>query len=581
MSGDGPAADGAGSRVELQGAKRSGEAFEFQFDGKPVTAFHGESVAASILASGHAAFRITRDGAPRAPFCGMGVCGECLVVIDGEPRRACLEKSAPGLKVSPSKGAAADRAPATAVARGVAPVTLQPQLLVVGAGPAGLTAALEAARCGVDVLVVDERSAPGGQFYKQPGEGFDIDPERLDAQFRDGRRLYREAVEAGVKFRFNALVWAGAADPLEIFAIGEDAALRIRPDYLVLAQGAYEICPMFPGWTLPGVMTTGAGQTFLRSYLTAPGRRVLIAGNGPLNLQLARELSDAGVEVAAVVETAPRPGAGAIAELVTMAANAPDLMAQGAGHISALMRRGVEIIYSAEIIAAEGDQWVNRAKISAADGSRQRSFDVDAVCVGYGFAPQSEIARALGCDFTFDESRGALAAVRADSGRTNIERVYIVGDGGGLGGARAALAQGGLAGVEIAAALGRPMARDGAKFARSLARARGFQRALWRLYRAPSRTMPAGSAQTLICRCESVPLEKLQSVVAQGWRQTGSLKRATRAGMGRCQGRYCAAAIAALGRNAPPGALDFFSPRFPAKPVRLRDVAAFATLEEA
>src|SRR5687767_1987489 len=166
-------------RIASPGIARTGQGFEFTFEGASVLAHPGESVAAALIASGRWSFRDARGGGPRGMYCGMGVCGECQVRIDGVSSRACLEPARPDVNITRQPAfAPVDRArrppEATANWREV-----HVDLLVVGAGPAGLSAARVAAAGGLDVLVVDERSKAGGQFFKQPGEGFAIDEVRL------------------------------------------------------------------------------------------------------------------------------------------------------------------------------------------------------------------------------------------------------------------------------------------------------------------------------------------------------------------------------------------------------------------
>jgi NADPH-dependent 2,4-dienoyl-CoA reductase/sulfur reductase-like enzyme len=464
--------------------------------------------------------------------------------------------------------------------------TLTPDVVVVGAGPGGLAAAWAAATAGLEVLVVDERARPGGQFYKQPAEGFDVTATALDPQFRAGRALEARARDASVTILDHATVW-GAFSPDEIGVVTEDQALTLRPKRLVLAAGAYERAVPFPGWTLPGVMTTGAAQTLLRAYQTAPGRRVLIAGNGPLNLQVAVELARAGVEVVALCEQSRAPGPWAATALATMALSAPSLLYDGIAHRLSLARRGVPVLHRHAIVRAEGDGAASAATVAAIDDAgrlvagSERRFAIDAVCLGYGFLPQSELARALGCRHRFDASRGGLAVERAANGRASRPDVFVVGDAGGLGGAPSALAQGVLAGAAVADDLAAPrraaLAPHVGQARRNLVRHRRFQAALWSLYRGPLLTDELATPDTVVCRCEDVTLATALKGFAGGAGELGSLKRVTRAGMGRCQGRYCAPLLAVLNARqagTAPGELSLFAPRFPFKPVPIAVLAS-------
>ena len=581
-------------RVRTPGIRRKGSAFEFRFEAQPIMAYAGESVASALIAAGIYGFRETRAGQTRGVFCGMGVCGDCQVLIDGESRRACMTPARPDAVVR--------RHPALLNPRPPRPrdqaadwVEIEPDVLVVGAGPAGLAAARTAAAVGLEVLVVDERGHAGGQYFKQPGTGFDIDERRIDPQYAEGRRLIREAQGRKLRFYLGATVW-GVFGGGRLAVLTADGNLLIRPRRCVLAPGAYERALPVPGWTLPGVMTSGAAQTLLRAYQTAPGKRVIVAGNGPLNLQVADELSRAGVDVACVAELAPPPWRAGIHTALALALHSPSLAYAGMRHLLNLRRRKVPVLYGHVLASVDGRDRASRASIAAIDrdgalveGTR-RQFEIDAVCTNYGFLPQSELARAFGCRFGFDPRRGAVVAERDADGRSSVPKVFIAGDAGGLGGARIAIDQGLLAGLAIVAELrgdtqatGRELARQYRGIRRRIRRHARFQAALWQLFAAPRLSVDLSSADTLICRCEELDRQSLERILARrGITSLAAVKKASRAGMGRCQGRYCTSLLAALSRQTGGplignigniGDEDFFAPRPPAKPVPIGRIA--------
>jgi thioredoxin reductase len=545
------------------------------FNGQPIAARAGESVAAALTAAGLRTLRTTRSGQPRGLFCGMGVCQECLVEIDGRPnQRACMVRIDRPMQVlaqaepRPLPPAAAPAAPAIAP-----PLRLErPEILVIGGGPGGLSAAIAAREAGAEVALLDERGQPGGQYYKQlaiPGAAG-------DAQHRAGARLIAHAAAAGVDLRGGALVW-GAFAPREFVATDAGRTVRFEPRCAIVATGAYERGWPVPGWTLPGVMTTGAAQTLWRTARRLPGQRVLIAGNGPLNLQLAAELLNGGAEVVAVVEAAPKPGPGALPDLLAMAAAAPLLVRDGLHYRTALLRHGVRMLHASCVagVSAEGAA----LRVTLAGAAAGHSFTVDTVCLGYGFEPSNELLRALGCAHDFDPSRGHLVTRRDAAGRTDVAGVLALGDCTGLGGAQAALAEGTLAGLAAAADCGHPPGpRQRAlqqESARALARHRRFQRALWQVFAAPGFAAGPAAPNATICRCEEVTFAQVDAALAEGHAGSGAVKRRTRLGMGRCQGRYCAPvleAILAARTGRAPDAHSGFAPRPPVRPVAIADL---------
>ncbi len=629
-------------------------------DAPPLRARATDTVASALVAAGELACREAADGSRRGVFCGMGVCQECLVTIDGVPgQRACAtpvrdgmlvgrQPAAPELRGPPAppaagrdaasgaspppashevagahapprpsreaagditRGADAPPRPSREVAgditRGAhalprASREVVADVVVVGGGPAGLAAAAAAAEAGADVVLVDERPKLGGQYYKQPEPELIGDEARLDGQYRSGRALAARVRAAGVRVVSGVQVWGGV-DPHRLLATDGDGDLVLRGRRLVLAAGAYERGVPMPGWTLPGVMTTGAAQTLLRAHQVTPGDRILVSGNGPLNLQVAAELVRAGATVVALAELAPVARLSRLPAALAMATAAPDLARDGLGYLWTL--RGVPFHRGAAVVRVEGDRGAAGAGGAGAGDARdrvrravvarigldgkpipgsERAYDVDAVCVGFGFLPANELSRSLGCDHRWDAAQGQLVVERDARGRTSVDDVWVVGDGGGIGGARLAQATGTLAGLDAARSLGRSAAapelavlerraeRDRTRHAR-------FQRALWRLFAAPRLVDQLATPDTPICRCESVALADVRAALDDGLEHIGAVKRVTRAGMGGCQGRYCGvllAEIAARRAGRPLDEHDLFAPAAPIKPMRIDQLAA-------
>jgi hypothetical protein len=270
-----------------------------------------------------------------------------------------------------------------------------------------------------------------------------------------------------------------------------------------------------------------------------------------------------------------------------MLLSAPDLVRDGLSYRLVLRRAGIPIFHRHAIIRADGHRAVERAVVARIDAEgypingTEKSFEVDAVCAGFGFQPSNEIARALGCRHVFDERLGHLVTERDARGRSSVAQVWIAGDCGGLGGARLAQAQGIMAGADIASDLDR-VARDRGEVEaarRMSARARKFQRALWTLFRAPRIVEQLARPDTILCRCEEISLASIRKAIESEIGSAGALKRLTRAGMGRCQGRYCGPLIVDLVARScgtPIDEFSFFAPRMPFKPVPIAVLSEIA-----
>lgn len=568
-------------RVGVPGVEPPTESVRLTYEGRPVEGLAGDTVASALVAAGEMGLREAVDGGRRGVFCGMGACHECAVVVDDQPGTlACMTSVKDGQEVRLQP--AAPRPPD--VSQGSRPRReLSPTVLVVGGGPGGLSVASVIAEHGVDVLVIDERSKLGGQFYKQPPPERAIDDSRIDSQYRAGRKLIARAQEAGVRFLNDVTLW-GAFAPGSLAARSEDCDWVLRPGRVVLATGAHERPVPIPGWTLPGVMTTGAAQTLLRSSQVAPGERVVLSGNGPLNMQVAAELVRAGVEVVALAEQADLRWWRNLGSGAGMLTAAPELVAKGFSYRTTLAR--VPVIDRASVVEIRGDQRAEAAVVARLDASgdplpgTEREFAADAVCLGYGFIPANEISRALGCDHRYDPDTGTLVVVRTDTGRTSLDSVWVVGDAGGINGAYVATALGVIAGVDVLADLGvvlpDRLARALSPARKTLLRHRRFQHHLRGLYRAEPLTTQLARDATLVCRCESVTLGELRGALAGGAKSAGAAKRLTRAGMGKCQGRYCSPSVLALATEAsgiPPHEFSGFAPQAPIRPVAIGEVA--------
>ncbi|HEY2277559.1 MAG TPA: NAD(P)/FAD-dependent oxidoreductase [Streptosporangiaceae bacterium] len=435
--------------------------------------------------------------------------------------------------------------------------TLRADVAVVGAGPAGMAAALAAADLGAQVVLVDAGAAPGGQIYRQPATASAAAGPHVGPELP--RRLRQVAAHARIQYRPNTTVWQAVAGPeFELYLL-DGHQLLVRA--VVVATGASEVVLPFPGWELPGVTTVGAAQALLKGQGVVAGRRVVVAGSGPLLLPAAAGLAEAGVQVTAVLE-ANRVTPGRVAGAVRLAPFSQKV-SEATGYARILGRHRVAVRAGYAVTACQGDGRVEQATISRVDRDWRpvpgtgRQVMVDAVHVSFGFSPALELTRLLGCADLPQTGRPAAATWCDADQATSVPGVFAAGETTGVAGADVAELEGYVAGASAAREVGvtaEDVERRLGRVRPALARARDFARRLDAVYPWRPGGLDWPRADTLVCRCEEVPWAAIGAAVADGARDVRAVKGVTRCGMGYCQGRVCGPALqqavaAATGRG--------------------------------
>lgn len=314
-------------------------------------------------------------------------------------------------------------------------------LIIVGAGPSGLSAAVEAAKRGMEVVVFDENEKPGGQLFKQIHKFFGSKEHRAKVRgFNIGKQLLEEAAEAGVKVVLNATVIGLYQDKEVVVKIGEEIH-HYKGDSVIIATGAAENMVTFPGWTLPGVIGAGAAQTMMNLHGVKPGKKVLMLGSGNVGLVVSFQLMQCGCEVVALVDAAPRVGGYGV-------------------HAAKVARTGVPFYLSHTIVEAEGDECVTGVTIAEVDSSfkfipgTEKHFEVDTICLAVGLSPMSQLLKMAGAKMEDNPKRGGQVPICDEYGRTSLPGVFVAGDVSGIEEASSAMIEGRMAGIVAAEYLG-------------------------------------------------------------------------------------------------------------------------------
>lgn len=454
-------------------------------------------------------------------------------------------------------------------------------LLIVGAGPAGLAAALEAKRHGLDTLVVDENVLPGGQIYRSVSRSPLADPGVLGPDYLRGRALVDEFNAAGIAYWPQTLAWQISPDKrVSVTRQGQPAGTwQIEARTIVVAGGAQERPFPIPGWTLPGVMGVGAAQTLLKSAALVPDAPAVLAGCGPLLYLFAWQLINAGVPVRAILDTAEPAAKRAALRHVGGALRSPGYLAKGMKLLGAIRAAGVQHVKHVESLRVIGDQRAEAIEYTV-DGHKLR-IDTSLVLLHQGVIPNTQITRSIGCDHGWDAAQLCWRPQLDAWGESSVADIFVAGDGGGIAGALAAEPSGRLAALQAAVRVGKLDAakRDSRALTlrRELTSHERIRPFLDALYRPADAFRRPADDSTIVCRCEEVTAGDVRAMAGLGCVGPNQTKSFSRCGMGPCQGRFCGLTVAELLAQAQGCAtpdVGYYRIRPPIKPVTLGELAA-------
>ena len=458
-------------------------------------------------------------------------------------------------------------------------------LVVIGGGPAGMAAAIQARQLGLTVVLIDEQTAPGGQIYRAV--------DRAEAQgraaalgedYRHGLSLTTALRASGATQLFAHQVWQVEPDG-RVFVSDGKASKLIEGRRVLVAIGAMERPVAIPGWTLPGVMTVGGAQILNKTAGMLPDAGVWIAGSGPLMLHYAAEVVAAGGRVAGILDTARHANLGTLLSHAQGAMRGWRYLAKGAGYLARLRLANIRRVKGVQAVEAVGDSCIERVRWRVA--GRWSEAPATGLLLHEGVIPNTHMTTALGCSHEWNAAQHCFRPRTDEFGATDVEAIFVAGDCGGIGGARVAACRGRLAALGVAVSLGRLDASERDRLAKPVLAEYGEHDAIRGLLDAlfaPGAELLAPADDVIVCRCEGISAGRIREAVSLGCQGPNQMKAFTRCGMGPCQGRLCGPTVTGILADAlgvTPTEVGSFRVRPPLKPLSLGELASLADMERA
>ncbi|NVZ86097.1 FAD-dependent oxidoreductase [Pseudomonas yamanorum] len=412
-------------------------------------------------------------------------------------------------------------------------------VVIVGAGPAGITAARTLLDHGVTPVLVDESLRGGGQIYRRQPANFQRSPKQLYG-FEAGKAtaLHRTMDELAtlIDYRPETLVWNAENGRLDMLNNGHAESLEYAQ--IIVATGATDRILPVPGWTLPGVYSLGAAQIALKYQGCAIGERVAFCGSGPLLYLVAYQYAKAGAKVVAVLDSAPFS---AQCRALPALLGQPATLAKGLYYRAWLTAHGIPVHQGATLSHIDGEQ-----RVTGIHWDQQR-IACDAVAFAHALRSETQLADLLGCEFAWNPLNRAWLPQRDSAGRSSVAGVYLAGDGAGIMGADAAQMAGERAALALLEDTGVAIdQRRGPALEQQLAGIQRFRHGLETAFPFPENWAAEAPDELILCRCEEVSVGEVRAVVDEGHWEVNRVKAHCRVGMGRCQGRMCGLAAAEI-----------------------------------
>ncbi len=523
--------------VEIKAKK-----INFTFEEKKYCAYEGDTVSSALIRNGIKNFRQDKHKNYRGVYCNMGICNECIVEINGSQSiKACTRIINNNDNISIQKY----NAKLAFIEKDIQleKKIINFDILIIGAGPGGIGASLSLKNSNKKIALIDEKNSIGGQYYKKISKIFNIVSfNKLDEQIKEGISYEKKVLKTNIDLFLGYKVWGAYKNndsEYEICCSKNNEDLRILCKKLIIASGSYEKPFFVNGWHLPNVLTTGGTQILVNSQKILPGKKVIICGNGPLNFQLADELRKGGASVQAVVESSKNPFLNFIFAVFCLFLS-PIIFLKGIKSYLNIFFSNTKIIhqsYVKEIKEIDGKKSIS---IETKNKNKIIFNDIDVVSLNYGFYPNNDIGRLLGLDGTFNIKKNYYEIKKNIFNQTSDKNIFFVGESARNVGAKISLYEGQLTGfflnknsLNIFKLLKMPILFS------NLIRSILFQKFLWIIFKRSHSNIVSITNETIFCRCEDVNYGEVSKYKDLFNVDAGLIKRMTRTGMGRCQGRYC------------------------------------------
>ncbi len=419
---------------------------------------------------------------------------------------------------------------------------------IIGAGPAGISAAILLAHFSVHSTLIDENSEIGGAIFKKPDKGMNNSTFRDEKTFIRARKMFNEFEECSsyIDLQLESEVLGNFPLTNDLAILQKGKVKTISDKNLLIATGCYERAQPFPGWTLPGIMSVGGIQSQAKCGNVKPGKRAVLIGTGPLLLVAAKQLHMAGVTIVAVLE------AGRQKDIVKNSFNLMSntkLLKEGMSYMLYLKKHRIPFYYGHGIVRAIGKDHLEEIVVAPYDDKwhpvKEKSFTLKVDCAGiqYGYVPRIQLTQMLNCKHTYNLNRGGFFPVTDSWQRTSVKKIYSAGDNSGIYGSDVAVLSGKIAALAYLIDISEISIEEAEKIAnpirKEMNKLKKFQKTLNDFSGLKEGLMGLPDQDTIVCRCEHVKKEIIDEAIEVGVKDMGALKIRTRIGMGNCQGKMC------------------------------------------